>query len=151
MIRYLHADEADLMAEGGEKFYAEGRLPGVFNRAHFCAQWKQFIEQGIGVSIGMFTESGQLAGALGAIFYQCPFTGDQLATEQFFFVIKEYRGKGMKLLEKFVDLAVERGVNRVAMVHLESLHPEALKRVYERIGFRKVETCYIKELPCTHV
>lgn len=135
------------MVPGGESFFAEGKLPGRFNAAHFCKQWAEYINIGIGEAIALMSDDDtELHGALGGIFYPCPLTGDNLATEQFFYVVPQFRGEGMKLLYKFIARAAERNVARVQMIHLESLHPETLKKVYERMGFRKIETGYMKEL-----
>jgi len=148
MIRNLSIDEVGLMVEGGKRFFEEGKLPGRFNPEHFVQKWKEYIPSGIGEAYGMFDEStGGLVGALGALFYKCLLTGDDMSSEVFWFVFPEHRGRGMGLLDRYVDRACKRRCKRIYMVHLESLHPEALKKLYERKGFRMVETGYLKEVP----
>jgi len=134
------------MTEGGKRFFEEGKLPGKFNSEHFTTCWVDYITSGTGEAFGMFDEStGELEGALGAIFYTDPLTGDKVATEMFWFVFPEHRGDGLKLLNHYLERAQERDCARCYMIHLEGLHPDALKRVYEHKGFRLIETGYMKE------
>jgi len=146
MIRQLYSGEVALMIDGGKKFFEEGQLPGKFHPEHCTTSWVDYITSGTGEAYGMFDENtGEIQGALGAIFYQDPLTGDRVATEMFWFVFPEHRGGGLGLLERYLERVQERGCGRCYMIHLEGLHPDALKRVYSHKGFRLIETGYMKE------
>ena len=147
MIRSLYSGEVGLMVPGGQKFFEEGKLPGKFNAEHFTRAWVDYITAGNGEVYGLFDDTtGEIQGALGAVFYQDPLTGDDVCTELFWFVLPEHRGAGLQLLDEYLKRACQRDCKRAYMIHLEALHPEALKRVYEHKGFLKVETGYMKNL-----
>lgn len=146
IIRPLKIHELPLALEGGESFFREGKLPGRFNGPYFLSCWSDYIKKGVGEFLGLFADDEKsLRGALGAIFYRDPLTGDSSAVEQFWYVMPGHRGDGLRLLDAFIATAKERNCRRVCMIHLENLQPEALKRVYERRGFAKLETGYFKE------
>lgn len=65
-----------------------------------------------------------------------------------FFVEPELRGKGLafKLLKEFEVKAKELGADRIIMVGLETQRPEVMKKFYSKMGYKSLETNYIKEL-----
>lgn len=146
MIRILKTQEVELLVPGGHAFFAEGKLPGQFNPEFFCKRWREMISDGSGVVFGLFDESGAIQGALGAVFYDDILTGDKLTTELMWFCFPEHRGHGKMLLDTYLGYSTRRGVARLNMIHLQGLHPEILKKLYERKGFRHVESGYMKEL-----
>lgn len=133
------------MAQQGQRFFAEGRLPGKLVTAHFVASWRTLLERGMG-EIFVLRENGEVIGALGALVYPDMYDGEPVATEAFWWVKPERRGQGMRLLQEFEEWARECGCRRMLMVHLESLQPMALGRIYERRGYVKAETHYLKEV-----
>ena len=143
MIRELKSFEVGIIAEGGQAFAKEANLPGGFKAEIFCANWKSYIESGNAVVIAAF-DGTVITGALGAILCPDMFNGDTVAVESFWYVLKKYRGNGMRLLFKFEDWAKERAA-RIAMIHLEHLHPTELRKLYERLGYRHVESHYVKD------
>lgn len=146
MIRHLKISEVGIMVENAQRFFDEGKMPGGLRPEVFTKNWVDYISSGRGVVFGMFGPDGKFHGALGALFYNDPFNGDAVATEQFWYIAPEFRGRGVLLLDAFCGYASGRGCKRVMMIHLEALQPEALKALYERRGFSHVETSYVKEL-----
>lgn len=133
------------LARLGAEFYAEGRLPGVFRPEVFVRTWTGLLSSGSGHLLALEC-NGRLVGALGALLYPDPNDAELVATEMFWFVSKEHRGGGLKLLAMFEDWAKRQGAKRLAMVHLTGLMPEVLERLYKVRGYRHVESHYIREI-----
>lgn len=133
------------VANMGESFFVEAKLPGKFNRQSFIDSWKGFLNMNLG-NIVTLVEDNKIVGALGYLFYPDPNTGDKYASEFFWYVLPEFRKNGLKLLEKFEwDCAVS-GVKRITMMFLHNSMPEKLKKLYELRGYTLLESHYIKEL-----
>lgn len=145
MVRALTVDELPEAALMGPAFFAEGKLPGSFVPAVFVTKWSWLIENGIGFILGLFRE-GKLCGAFGGIATEDLNDGVKVANECFWFVKPEARGRGFELLLAYEEEARRLGCARCSMIHLINLQPEKLAEVYERRGYRAVETSYFKEL-----
>lgn len=145
MVALLEVSELSKLSELGLKFYAESGLPGRFVPSVFEASWTKFYGLGMG-QIFKLEEDGKVVGAIGGMIYPDPNDGDLVASEMFWFVEPEARGGGIRLFIAFENWAKERGAKRIAMIHLQSLAPEALERLYFRKGYRKTESHYFKTL-----
>lgn len=53
---------------------------------------------------------------------------------------------GIALLKKIEQLARVQGVKYWNMVYMESSMPEEVRGIYERLGYRRAETVYTREL-----
>ncbi len=120
-------------------------MPGEFLPEVFVASWTVLLERGLGFIIGLFKES-KLCGCLGAAVTKCLNSGQLVANEQFWFVLPEARGDGLRMVPAYEDEAVRRGAKRVSMALIKDLQPEALGAYYERRGYRAFEIAYSKEL-----
>ena len=147
MIRPLTVAELPLCLEGGKSFFDEGKMPGGFKPEVFLTNWRRLLVTSQGVVLGMFRADGAIMGALGGLLAPDLNNGDLLAVECFFYMIPSERGSGVRLLYAYEDWARSQGCIRAAMVHLQHLQPERLGQLYERLGYRKIEVCYVKELP----
>ena len=145
MIREIKAFEVGLCLEAGQVFFDESKVPGGFDNATFCKNWGNLINSGTGTILVAFEGTTQI-GALGAVLCPDMFNGDLVAVEAFWYMIKKYRGQGLRLLSAFEAWAKDRSAKRVAMIHLESLQPEVLRRVYERFGYKLIESHYVKTI-----
>ena len=145
MVRALTVSELTEVSLLGPAFFSEGKLPGRFVPEVFAAKWGLLIGQGIGFILGLFRED-RLVGAFGGIISEDLNDGDPVANECFWFVKPEARGRGFELLLAYEEEARKRGAVRCSMIHLLSLQPEKLGELYERRGYRAVETSYFKEL-----
>lgn len=94
----------------------------------------------------MLENEGNPRGMLGFLQYPDINDGETVITETFWYVLPQHRGDGLKLLRKFEDVAKERGAKRVIMGHLKALMPEALSHLYTRLGYKELETTYIKDV-----
>lgn len=150
MIRALQSHEVPVMLEAGNAFYKEGKFPGAFCNATFTRRMTGLIDRDPGSIIASFTPDNEFQGALAAAVCECPFTGDEVAVEMFWFILPRFRGgiAGVRLLLAFDDWARQRGVKRAAMIHLETetngVEKAKLSALYERMGFFPVEINYIK-------
>lgn len=147
MSQIRPVNDADLwkVAELGKGFWATGALPGKLDPEHFRQVWSSLIAQEIGQIFGMWNGE-DLEGVLGVTVHPDPNDGELVANEQFWWVEPEARGNGVRLLQAFEAWAHERGCTRLMMVHLIDLTPEKLEKLYTRMGYRKVEVHYMKEI-----
>lgn len=150
MIRALQSHEVEVMLEAGKTFYKEGKFPGTFCEATFTRRMQNLIWSGNPI-IASFAQDKEFQGALAATLCECPFTGDQMAVENFWFILPKFRGgtAGVRLLQAFDDWARSNGVKRAAMIHLvgetEGVEKARLSALYERMGFFPVEINYVKD------
>jgi GNAT superfamily N-acetyltransferase len=108
----------------------------------FCSSWKGLIESGTGTIFVL----DDFHGAMGVIAYPDISSGEPTASELFWLVLPEYRGKGLALLERYEEWAKNIGCKKAIMVHLEDSMPDKLKGLYESRDYELMETSYIKEL-----
>lgn len=145
MIRLLTIQELPMAAQLGPQFYAEGKLPGRFVPEIWARKWTELMELGMGFIFGMF-DGPKLEGCFGAIVAEDLNDGELRANELFWFVNEDERGHGLRLFNAYEAEAERRGAKWISMIHLNGLHPVGLSRLYERRGYRAVETAYYKEV-----
>jgi GNAT superfamily N-acetyltransferase len=99
-----------------------------------------------GVVITAKDEAGVVIGGVGGKLDDEPISGQPVAVEIFWFVTASHRGGtlGIRLLLAFEKWAKEQGAAHVCMVKMENSMPEAVDKIYQRLGYRKLETTYIK-------
>lgn len=70
------------------------------------------------------------------------------AQELAWYVEPEFRGTStaIKLMKMYEAEALSRGCKEIGMVCLEALNPESTGRIYEKLGYNKHETHFIKEV-----
>lgn len=146
-IRPLLAEEVWKCVPGGHEFFEEARLPGKFNPDFFVRFWSAAIQQDRGMILGAFDET-KILGVIGFLFCPDIHTGDPVAVETMWFQLKEERrgSTALRLFERFEDEARKKGCVRIAMIHLETINAEPLKKLYAKRGYVMVETHYLKEL-----
>lgn len=145
MVKMLTIPQLTEAAKMGPSFFREGALPGEFVPEVFVKKWTELIEQGFGFILGLFREN-EMIGAFGAVVIGDLNDGKLVANECFWFVTPESRGRGFELLLAYEEEARRRGAVRCSMIHLIGLQPDKLSQIYEKRGYRAVETSYFKEL-----
>lgn len=145
MIRAIEQHEVESITFIGVEFWKEGNLPGSFDPAYAARRWREILASGTGRIFAYFKDSKPL-GAIGIFIVEDINTRDRIAEEAFWFVRKEHRGIGLRLFRFAEQYAKASGCRRMAMVHLMGLHPDELRGLYERTGYRCVEHAYHKEL-----
>lgn len=89
---------------------------------------------------------GEIEGALVGLLSELWLSHTVQATELAWFVSKEYRGKpaSIRLMKAFEKWAKESGATQVGMGDIEGV--SSLEKVYNRLGYERAETIYLKEL-----
>ena len=94
----------------------------------------------------LLTNEGKCLGLLYGIRIKSPLNGQTIFQEIMWYVDKRYRGVGLKLLYEVENLLKSQGVSIIIMAVLENSSTEKLKEFYERVGYKKMETHYMREL-----
>lgn len=142
-IRLIAVDEVQHLVEMGEMFFRESKLPGTWNPDHFVTAWKHGIAAGYMFCV-VVEQDGKFVAAIGATLGVCANTGDIMCGENFWFSKPEFRGRAKPLLMAYEFEAKKRGAKRIYMMCLESLRPEVLGKLYQRLGYKPVERCFWK-------
>lgn len=89
---------------------------------------------------------GEIEGALVGLLSELYMSHTVQATELAWFVSKDYRGKpaSLRLMKAFEKWAKESGANQVGMGDIEGI--SSLENLYNRLGYERAETVYLKEL-----
>lgn len=101
---------------------------------------RRLIEGGV---VFVAEEGEAIVGMLGMGLFAHPFTGRVTAGEMFWFVKPDARGSiGIRLLRRATQWAEDHGAVSIQMVAPN----EDVARIYDRLGYRKVETSYQRAL-----
>jgi hypothetical protein len=122
--------------------------PDRLNPEFFTGLWSHVIETGRSLCF-IDERDGEARGFLLGMVGPDLYSGRPTALEQFWYVRKTVTGLGasilaMKLLEAFNLEAQVRGCVRAFVGHWHS--GPNLARVYGRLGYRELETHFVKEL-----
>lgn len=144
MIRLLRKEELGRIHKLGAQFFALAKRPGTYNPEAVERLWNALFDQDLALFL-IAEQDGELVGVFGAIVHEDYFSGMKTATECFWFVAPEARGSiGLRLFYAFEAEAKRRGAERFLMVHLNNLTPDSLAKLYERRGYKAIETSYEK-------
>lgn len=91
----------------------------------------------------------RVIGYMGVTCFDSPIGNQKIANEHYWYVSGKNRGRGTLLLLRAIkSWAKEKGCSHLIMncSNLASEMHDRLCRFYEKIGFRKFETSFIKEL-----
>lgn len=144
MIRIVNPHELGEVAEVGKVFFKEAGLPGQLVSDIFCGNWSRMIKAGQGVIVGQY-EQGIFVGGFGMVIAPDINDGVKVANECFWFVHPDHRIGGMKLLHEAMKVAKELSCKRFSIIHLCNEAGEKLSRIYNKLGFRPIETHYLLE------
>jgi hypothetical protein len=127
-------------------FFDEGKMPGTFCPPVFLQTWSTLIKTGVGRVLAAFTPEAEIMGILAFIVSPDLWTGEKQGVECAWFMLPQYRGgkAALYLLNKFEADCKELGCHQVAMIHLETISPKALEKLYLKRGYRLVEKHYIR-------
>jgi GNAT superfamily N-acetyltransferase len=114
-------------------------------RSTWVDTWHSLILTQVG-KIFALKQNDKIVGAIGFVIHPSLEDGVKVCTEAFWYVDEKYRGKGLSLLLHLQKYAKAQGAERMMMIHLSNSMPEKLKKLYERLGYKEIETIYMKEL-----
>lgn len=98
-------------------------------------------------AVWVLVKSGLVVGMSGAVMF--PFYANEsykIAQELFWYVDKNHRGEGGKLLESMEKWAKASGAKSMHMISLETPSAKVMDRYYKRSGYTPIEHTYSKEL-----
>ena len=97
--------------------------------------------------IRLLDENDEPRGGLGGIVTPDLNTGELMAIEQFWYVDRQARGRGLLLLTAFEDWAMSQNAVRVIIGHIwDEDRGEAWKRLFAMKHYEPLEIHYSKEL-----
>jgi len=91
-------------------------------------------------------KDGKVVGLLAGQVVMDMLSGAETYAEIMWFVLKEHRSCGARLLKFVEDWVKEKGMKRMMMVHMCNGKEDQLREFYKRLGYRPMEVHYIKEL-----
>ena len=107
-------------------------LIGVFDKL----KGTSFLAEKDGKVVGLL--AGEMVGDL--------LSGEATYAEIMWFVSKDHRSCGARLLRFVEKWVTEQGIKRMMMVHMCNAKEGQLREFYARLGYRPMEVHYIKEL-----
>lgn len=148
IIRSLFLDDVTMLriAELGKHFYSLTGLAGNFKPETFATMWNQCMKMGLSATWISKTEGGNITGILGMSLSFGIMDGQTIAEEIFWFVDPEHRGRhGLQLFHEAERWAEDLGVKRMTMSSIENIKSDKLTTFYQRKGFRKLQTQYVRD------
>ena len=106
---------------------------------------QQTFDSGFETSFGAFID-GKMVGVFGGRIVDDLCSGAPVYHEMIWFVNKDHRTQGMKLFRHAMRWCKEQGITRMLMIALHNSKTDVLFKLYERLGFKPMETHFIKEI-----
>ena len=146
MIRAATVEDIPRLVELGSRSLQDGPYAEMLkDTPEQSAKLALSVIQSTGGKILVYqTDGGKVAGLLGFLIFPHYFTQEPTATEIVWYVLPEERngGAGLKLLWEAEKQAKAMGATRMGFTA-----PNAdAEKLYERFGYKKVETTFMKEL-----
>lgn len=148
MIREIKPSELSLTRDCAFAFFRESNLDGILNFDHFCETWSRLIALDMAKILLYIDNNENAKGIIGGTITKCTMTADIIAMESFWWVAPELRGGvcGIKLLREWEKACMSAGAKRLYVGNLEQLNNEKMRCLYRRMGYRALETHYVKSI-----
>ncbi len=144
MIRELEKTELDKLCDGAKEWFSSSQILGRFNIEQFKKTWENILDKQIGVIIAAF-ENDIVQGAIGGIFHPDINTGENTSSEFFWYVKKDSRGSGVRLLKAFEEWSKKQNCKKIRMTQLLE-GSDGVEKVYRRFNYYPVEVTFVKEI-----
>lgn len=142
MIKALSSDEftSELIAPMFEEVASaipDVYVPDKLNLPHVVDTWKSLMREEVAQAWAGYV-GGKAVGVLGGLFITEFFTGQPMAMEQFWFVLREHRSRGisMKLFRAFEKEAERRGAKQIWAGSSRFHAPARMNEMYHRLGYQ---------------
>ena len=111
----------------------------------WIGSWFLMISSGNGKILAL-QKDNKFIGAIGLVFTPSLEDGIMTCMEAFWYVDEKHRGQGLKLFLKGEKVAKQMGAKIMVMMYLQNSMPDKVKNIYERMGYKYIQTSYFKEL-----
>jgi RimJ/RimL family protein N-acetyltransferase len=121
------------------------KLGWPLDESAYILQMMNLISGGRG-AIFLLEDGGEIVGGLGGSIENDEISNRPLAVEKFWYVDEAHRATSgaIKLLALFERWADQSGAVHKCMIAMEASDPEKMDALYRRLGYRKLQTTYIK-------
>lgn len=145
-VRRATAEDAASLTEMACEFWKSTVFEEDSDPQHIAAMVKMCVEIGMAV---IAEKEGVPVGFACGVFG--PSLGNPEAivgTEMAWYMYPEYRGShmGVGLMKELERAALDNGVKYWNMVSMESASPEIANKIYEKLGYKRVETSFMRTL-----
>lgn len=89
---------------------------------------------------------GKLVGLISGFIGDNFINGTKYFHEQVWYVSKEYRRYGIKLLKTIEQRCLSEGIKSFILIHMGNLRPEKMRGLYEHLGYKFLEAHYVKNI-----
>lgn len=116
-----------------------------FDEASCFLLFKSALDQGM----CFLSEGDEITGFIIGMVFGCPLNQMvKMASELAWWVRPAYRktSAGVKLLKALESSAKENGAVSLTMICLESINPEEVQGIYERMGYSQAERAFLRVL-----
>ena len=145
-IRPLGPDEVGKAFAVAKKFHKEtGLIIDEPDGEYWDATWSGLISSGVGVIIALEAE-GKVVGALCGTFSPSLLAPVMMFTEAMWYVEKEWRGHGTRMLRYAEEFAEAVGCTGISMIHLVDKDATRMSNFYRRNGYTPSEVFPVKDL-----
>lgn len=128
-----------------ERFFEESKVDGILNFDHFCASWGKLIELDM-AKVLVYLRDDKALGIIGGTITKCLMTGDIIAQEAFWWVDPIIRSSpvGIRLFRNWENMVSMIGAKRIYVGNLHSVDPEKMAAIYQALGYKALETHYVR-------
>lgn len=144
MIRIIKADEMRKVTVFMKNFEKASSFVKV-DVDHATKTYEDMIKEG-SMTVMVMEEDGNIIGSMAFLIAPDLHDGKLTAVETYWFMHPDHRGFGLRLFNEFERLAMQKGCQKLAMIHMTDSYPGILEKVYKRYGYKLVEKHYVKEI-----
>lgn len=94
----------------------------------------------------LLIEDEKCQGILFGVSFKAPINDNLVFQEVIWYVNEPFRKHGVKLLKESQKMLKSQGISIMIMAVLENSKTEKLKRFYEALGYKKMETHYVRAI-----
>lgn len=137
MTREYTDEEVEYITEASERFYKEGG----FDLIEYPKEYYKSVLDNPVVFAEVIVGKGFIVGMIAPSFLH---PGRLQCSELAWYVEPEYRGTtaALRLMRRYEKVARDNKCYYVSMVAIESLNPKATGKIYEKLGYTKLENHY---------